>query len=162
MSVGATLWRIGTDTPGFEAHDLSGKGAELTGGRWNRIGTPMLYASTSRALACLETMAHLASEPLPLNRCLVQISVPGTAWKSARVFDPARQIGWDALPAGKASLDWGTQWARERATLLAWVPSIVVPEEMNVLINPTHPDAAHVQATKARRWTCDARLAQRL
>ena len=70
------MWRIAADTPTYEADDLSGKGAELSGGRWNRKGTPLIYASVSRALACLETVVHLTQTPLPLNRYLVEIRVP--------------------------------------------------------------------------------------
>ncbi|MFT3820724.1 MAG: RES family NAD+ phosphorylase [Rubrivivax sp.] len=158
MSVDVTLWRIGTDTPDYEAHDLSGKGAEKSGGRWNRVGTPLVYASTTRALVCLETMVHLAKKPLPLNRYLVRISVPMAAWSAALELDSTALVGWDAEPAGKASLDWGTDWVGGASTLLARVPSIIVPEEFNVLINPAHPDAGAVKAVKIRKWLYDTRL----
>lgn len=158
MSAGVTLWRIATDTADYEAHDLSGRGAEATGGRWNRAGTPLVYCSTTRALACLETVVHLARHPLPLNRCLVGITVPAPAWAAAVDLDGATLVGWDAQPAGKASLDWGTAWAQAGTTLLARVPSVVVPEEFNVLINPAHAAIAHVESKKWRRWLYDARL----
>jgi RES domain-containing protein len=159
LSAQVALWRIATDTPDYEAHDLSGVGAERAGGRWNRVGTLLVYSSTSRALACLETVVHLASRPLPLNRYLVRIVVPAAAWKAATVVDPAKLVGWDAEPAGAVSLDWGNRWVASKATLLARVPSVIVPEESNVLINPAHPDASIVQATKIRRWLYDTRLA---
>jgi RES domain-containing protein len=158
LSVQVTLWRIAADTPTYEANDLSGKGAEKSGGRWNRVGTPVVYASTSRALACLETVVHLSTPPLPLNRFLVELSVPIAAWRAAVKVDPAKLVGWDAEPAGKASLDWGAAWLASKATLLAKVPSIIVPEEWNVLVNPAHPDAAMVVASKVRKWTYDSRL----
>lgn len=160
MSVEVTLWRIGADTPSYEAHDTTGKGAETSGGRWNPVGTPMLYTSTSRALACLETVVHLAVESLPLNRYLVKLTVPIAAWKAAMVVDPTKLVGWDAEPAGKASLDWGARWVGAKSTLLALVPSIIVPEELNVLINPAHPDATDIRAFKVRKWVYDARLAR--
>jgi RES domain-containing protein len=159
--VDITLWRIGTDTPDYEADDLAGKGAERSGGRWNRIGTPLVYASTTRALACLETVVHLAKKPLPLNRYLVRISVPEAAWTAATELDPSTLVGWDAEPAGKASLDWGTGWAVSGTTLLARVPSVIVPEEFNVLINPAHPGAAGITASKVRKWLYDTRLMPR-
>ena len=87
--------------PLYEAHDMTGKGAELSGGRWNRVGTALVYASTSRALACLETVVHLAADPLPLNRYLVAVSVPAAAWAAAVELDPATLVGWDAEPAAK-------------------------------------------------------------
>ena len=153
-----TLWRIAVDTPNYQADDLSGKGAESSGGRWNPVGTPLVYTSTSRSLACLETVVHLAKQPLPLNRYLVQFAVPAAAWSAAVEFDPATLVGWDAEPVGQASLAWGQAWARSGTSLLARVPSVIVPEEFNVLINPRHRDAADVKASKVRRWLYDARL----
>lgn len=153
------LWRIATDTPDYTADDLSGKGAEVSGGRWNRVGTPMIYASTSRALACLETIVHLAGDkPLPLNRYLVELRMPADSWTDRTTFDPAAYPGWDAEPAGMVSLDWGTQWAASTSTLLAEVPSIVVPEESNVLLNPRHVDVRRIGVTKIRKWLYDERL----
>ena len=159
MSVVFDIWRIATDTPDYEAHDVSGKGAKETGGRWNRKGTPAVYASTSRSLACLETVVHLgASTALPLNRFLVKIQIPIASWNVRTVFKPATHVGWDAEPAGKVSLDWGTNWALGKSSLIAEVPSIIVPEEPNFLINPAHPDAHKLKATKVRKWTYDFRL----
>jgi RES domain-containing protein len=154
------LWRIAADTPDYGADDLSGLGAKKSGGRWNRKGTPLVYASFPIALACLETVVHLGgSFSLPLNRYLVRIDVPEDAWAARTVFDPSLHVGWDALPAGLVSLDWGTLWARSASSLVAEVPSIVVLEERNVLINPAHPAAAALVAKKVRRWTYDRRLA---
>jgi RES domain-containing protein len=153
------IWRIGTDTPTYVAEDLSGRGAETTGGRWNKKGTPMLYASSSRALACLETLVHLAGgDPLPLNRYLVELTVPDGLWKTRAVFDPTAHVGWDAEPAGKISIDWGDEWARSGASLLAEVPSVVVPEETNIIVNPAHVDISRIAIKKRRRWTYDIRL----
>lgn len=153
------VWRIASDAPGYVAHDLSGKGAEKTGGRWNRKGTPMVYASQSRSLACLETVVHLGGgNPLPLNRYLVRVEIPIALWKSRAVFDHGAHIGWDAEPAGKVSLDWGTAWVAGMTTVLAVVPSVIVPEEVNILINPTHTDVSKVTATKVRKWTYDQRI----
>lgn len=152
-------WRIAADTPLFLADDLSGEGARITGGRWNRSETPLIYASTSRALACLETIVHLAgADALPLNRYLVEISVPDTTWKRRQVFVSNEHVGWDALPAGRTSLDWGTEWAADGGTLIAEVPSIILPEETNVLINPWHRDIGRISAKKIRRWNYDMRL----
>ena len=56
------------------------------------------------------------------------------------------------------SLDWGTDWARGMTTLMAEVPSVIVPEESNVLINPAHKDAAGLVCEKIRKWLYDPRL----
>jgi RES domain-containing protein len=152
-------WRIASDTPDYTADDLSGKGAEITGGRWNRKGTPMVYASSTQSLACLETVVHLGgASPLPLNRYLVQIRIPISIWKVRTRFRIDDHVGWDAQPAGKVSLDWGTAWSSGKASLVAVVPSVVVPDELNILINPTHPDISKVHAGKIRKWTYDPRI----
>jgi RES domain-containing protein len=153
------VWRIATDTPDYGADDLTGKGAEKTGGRWNRKGTPLIYASASIALACLETLVHLAGgTPLPLNRYLVRIPLSPTAWRKRIVFDPSAHVGWDAEPPGLVSIDWGTEWARSGASLVAAVPSVIVPEESNILINPAYPGAARLSVRKLRQWRHDMRL----
>lgn len=154
------LWRIATDTPEYEAHDLGGKGAEKTGGRWNRPGRPVVYSASSVALACLETVVHLNAAGLPLNRFLVRIEVPDELWQARRTLTPADlPVGWSAIPEGKVSLDIGDGWLQDGPTALLAVPSVIVPEEFNVLINPLHPQAAGIHAAKVRPWFYDQRLA---
>ena len=117
-----------------------------------------MYTSGSIALACLETLAHLAAGDLPLNRYLVKVEVPDALWKAAEIFDPKNHVGWDAIPTGRVSLDAGDAWAVARTSALLTVPSVIVPEERNILINPAHPDTTQLRAIKLRRWTYDPRL----
>jgi RES domain-containing protein len=154
-----SAWRIATDTPSYQAHDLSGAGAEVSGGRWNAPGLPVVYASESRALACLETIVHLNSGGLPLNRYLVEITIPEVTWQLAERLT-ARQlpVGWEAAPAGQVSISFGSYWLRERRSALLLIPSAVVPEEQNILINPLHPNSRTITATKQRRWLYDPRV----
>ncbi len=162
MRAGRRLWRIATDTPSYSADDASGEGARITGGRWNRTGIPMLYASESRALACLEVLVNLnTGDDLPLNRYLVAIDIPASDWKQRVRFEPEKHVGWDAEPAGLVSLDWGTEWTNSRQSLLAEVPSVIVPDESNYLINPLHPNMPQVSVRKERRWLFDRRLKAR-
>jgi len=157
--VTTTFWRIATDTKTYEADDLSGTGAKTTGGRWNDIGVALLYAAGSRALACLETVVHLNSGGLPLNRYLVEIIVPGDLLSASEVATTdCLPVGWDAEPAGRVSISFGSEWAASMRTALMLIPSVIVPEENNLLINPKHPDAARISARKVRRWTYDPRL----
>jgi RES domain-containing protein len=156
----ATVWRIGQDTPEYEAHDLSGRGGEIAGGRWSRKGRPIVYSAGSISLAALETMAHLDSKGLPLNRYLVEITIPDAVWKKKIVFSHDQiPVGWDALPTGKVSLDFGDAWLAGGRSALALVPSVIVTEEFNVLINPRHPGAAQIAAKKLRKWLYDSRIA---
>lgn len=154
-----TVWRIGSDTPTYEADDLSGKGAERSGGRWNRPGRPVVYAASSIALACLETMVHLNQGGLPLNRYLVRIEVPQGIWAQRRTLKAVDlPVGWNAIPEGKVSLDAGDAWLKNGAEAILLVPSVVVPEESNALINALHPDAKQIKATKIRPWLYDGRI----
>lgn len=152
------VWRIATDTVDYTADDLSGVGARLSGGRWNRVGEAMVYSSESRALACLETLVHLG-DALPFNRFLVRIEIPEDVWESAITLSPRElPVGWNALPAGKVSIETGSKWLAEGRSCLLFVPSIVAFEEQNILMNPAHPDHARLAATKVRRWDYDPRL----
>ncbi|MBS0561578.1 MAG: RES domain-containing protein [Proteobacteria bacterium] len=152
-------YRIGTDTPAYEANDLSGKGAEITGGRWNEKGVAAIYAAESRALACLETLVHLAAGGLPFNRYLVEISIPDAVWSAARrETQTSLPVGWDAEPAGRASIAFGTEWLRSRISAVLVISSVIVPEERCILMNPAHPDSAGIRAVKSRRWLYDPRV----
>jgi len=155
------VWRIATDTPAYQADDLSGAGAKATGGRWNEKELPVLYTSETRALACLETLVHLNAGGLPFNRYLVAIAIPDETWANARFETRASlDVGWDAEPAGQVSIQFGTAWLRSASSAILVVPSVIVPEECNVLINPVHPDSAFITATKQRRWLYDPRFAK--
>ena len=156
-----TVWRIATDTPSYEADDLTGAGAKATGGRWNSPGMAVVYTSRTRALACLETVVHLGAGGLPLNRHLVRVEIPDAVWADAREETSATlPVGWDTEPAGRASIAFGSAWIHSGASALLIVPSVIVPEELNVLINPRHPDSARISAAKVRRWLYDPRLAR--
>lgn len=153
------VWRIGADTKTYAADDMSGAGAKLSGGRWNDVGAAIVYASPTRALACLETFVHLNAGGLPLNRYLVEIEIPDDIWTKAENVAPSSlAVGWDAEPAGLVSTSFGTTWAHSNRSALLLVPSVIVPEEQNVLINPAHPDARRINARKIRKWLYDPRL----
>ncbi|MDH0866838.1 RES family NAD+ phosphorylase [Mitsuaria sp. GD03876] len=154
------LWRIATDTRDYLAEDLGGKGAEITGGRWNRPGRAVVYTSVTASLSCLETVVHLQDNALPLNRYLIRIDVPDDVWALKAVLRlEDLNPGWSAIPEGRISLDLGDGWLAANDTPLLVVPSVIVPEESNVLINPTHPAVRHIVAVKLRAWHYDRRLA---
>jgi RES domain-containing protein len=149
------LWRIAATTPKYVADDMSGAGAKNTGGRWNSVSMAVTYSSENIALAVHETVVHLRSGGLPLNRYLVRIDVPDDVWAARQVLTPP--VGWDALPAGMISVQAGDDWLLSKASAMLVVPSVIVPEESNVLINPLHSDAARIVATALRKWHYDPR-----
>ncbi len=151
------LWRIAVETPAYPASDLSGTGARITGGRWNSKGAPVVYCSTSIALATLETVHYLRGGGLPFNRYLVRIAIPDVVWNARQVLDPFPG-GWDAIPAGLSGKRAGDGWIAAGKSALLLVPSVIVPDEYNVLLNPRHADAAAVTASTVRRWSYDPRF----
>ena len=152
-------WRIGVETAAYKADDTSGGGAQKTGGRWNRVGTALVYTSTTRALACLETIVHFKTQDLPLNRYLVRFDIPERIWEKRETLSvDCIDVGWDAIPFGSTSMDIGERWVRESRSCVLEVPSVIIPEELNVLINPAHPDAKEITATMVRKWMYDSRV----
>lgn len=153
------VWRIATDTPHYGADDLTGKGAQITGGRWNREGLPVLYCADTPALACLETVIRLNTGDLPLNRYLVSIEIPEGVWDKRQELPlDMLPVGWDAVPAGLVSLNLGSSWLQAQVSPVLVLPSAIVPECHVVLINPQHPQAVGVTATKTRKWHYDPRI----
>jgi RES domain-containing protein len=153
------LWRIAKHTADYAATDLSGGGARACGGRWNSKGTPVVYAATTVALATLETLAHLGGNIAIRNAFLVRIAVPASVWKSRQTLT-ADELAptWLAEPPGSTSIDAGNAWLAKRACALLLVPSVIVPEEYNVLINPLHPLANKLTAAVVRHYVYDPRL----
>lgn len=153
------VWRIATDTPDYASDDLSGAGAKITGGRWNRIGLPVTYCADTPSVACLETLAHLGTGSLPLNRYLVAIDIPDRVWKVREKYEPKTlSVGWDAIPMGVVSLNFGDQWLSACKTAIMVVPSAIVPEDSVILINPAHTDTLAITSSKIRKWLYDPRL----
>ncbi len=149
-------WRIGAETRSWRANDLGGKGAAMYPGRWNGKGEAVVYAAETRSLAVLETAAHVDSSGFPLNRFLVEIRIPDELWAKRELVDPARlDPAWSAIPAGMASVRYGSAWLLSKRSPLLLVPSVIVPEEHVVLIHPSHPDAGRLSAKVIRKFEYD-------
>lgn len=142
----------------YPAIDLSGTGAKITGGRWNHPGVAIVYCSTNIAITVLETLNAIKNGELPFNRYLVAVDIPDDLWSSAVDGFSTPIGGLDAIPHGFSSKKLGTDWANSSLSAVLKVPSIYVPEEVNVLINPLHPDAYRITARAVRRWIYDSRL----
>ena len=162
-----SAWRIATrgardgvaGLPKWHETDLDGAGAALSGARWNARDFRMVYAATNISLACLETVVHFAPFGLPITRYLVEILIPQDVWANAQAPAMAQlPKGWDARPRTMASVRYGTQWLQDARTALLIVPSVIVPQERNVLINPAHPDARRIQAVSRGVFEYDERV----
>lgn len=147
------VWRI-TRAP-FQA--LDGEGARLNGGRWNSEGVAVVYTSTTLALAALEYLVHVDLEDVPEDLVAMRIQIPDglPAWRVEVANLPA---DWTEVPDHPACVKLGDAWAKNAITALLHVPSAVIPEEENLLINPRHPDAGRVTVVHTRRFVFDPRL----
>ena len=153
------LWRVAADTPSWAADDMSGKGAANKGSRWNHAGELVTYAATSISLAAWETRAHFGrGAALPWNRFLVRLDVPDDVWSAREILRRPPPVGWDAIPEGIVSRNQGSTWLKSARTALLAVPSVIIAEEDNLLINPAHVDSARLVATKVRRFVYDHRV----
>lgn len=154
-----TVWRIAKQTKDFKADDLSGGGAAAVGGRWNSEGNHVVYAGTSVSLCTLETLAHIGDDIASRNRFLVAIEIPMKLMANCKVLKPIDlPVTWVTEPPGMDTMKIGDEWLKRGEELLLLVPSVIVPEEFNVLINPKHKDAHHIRAKVVRPYIYDPRL----
>jgi RES domain-containing protein len=148
------IWRICSARYADEA--FSGQGARRYGGRWNNPGTPMVYASTSLALAAIELFVHLEPNLQPDDLVAIAATLPAG--------EPARRAKPEFLP-----LDWwsddfaplrtiGDTWVREKSSLAMEVPSAALRMEWNVLVNPLHPAASAIAIEMPQPFHFDARM----
>lgn len=147
------LWRIAQRK---YALDRLCAGPALYGGRWNPVGMPALYCGASIAICALEKFVHIGQAPLP-PLVLVAVDLP----ERSRVFTPAPDElpgRWDELPTSASAQALGRHWLEHTDALAMRVPSVVLPEESNVIVNPLHRDYALVQLSILRPFSFDQRM----
>ena len=147
------LWRL-TREP-FQ--DLDGEGARQFGGRWNGAGVAVVYTSSTLALAVLELLVHVDPEEMPTDLVALCLEGPDSA-SQKRVSVEALPSDWSRILDHPACRRAGEDWVREGGAALLRVPSAIVPEEENVLLNPAHPEAAGFVVTGRRPFALDPRL----
>jgi RES domain-containing protein len=145
------LWRISNRL------SLTGEGALRASGRWHTRGRRIVYCAENPATALLEVLVHFEIEirDLPAQYRLLKIDVPDDL--------SVDHVSLDDLPK-----DWpekvdetrriGDVWLATASTVMLRVPSVLVPETFNVLLNPAHRDAAHVVIAKVTEHVIDPRL----
>lgn len=138
---------------------LSGIGASMTKGyRWNSFNTKLVYTAESRALATLEVSVHLdLSEDLPSDRYYVEIEIPDDIIiLEVNIEDlPA---DWDSKPPTITTQTIGDDFVLENESAVLKVPSSIVPQEYNYLINPNHPDLTKIRVISETLMTFDSRF----
>lgn len=134
---------------------FSGEGARLAGGRWNRPGDAVVYASASLALAAMETFVHLGDDALGIKFVCFRIEIPDGVTVLRCRRPPA---GWRSEPPHEASMRYGSRWLRQARSAVLEVPSAVVPSETNYLLNPNHPDFRRIRIGRPLPFMFDPRM----
>ena len=132
-----TAWRISPAK--YQDTAFDGAGSKKYGGRFNSVGTPVVYTSASLSLATLELLARV-NERQRLATGRICLSVTFEERHVTACIENDLPDGWDARPYEPASQRVGDEWAGSEESLVLRVPSVVVPSECNYLINPEHPD----------------------
>lgn len=133
-------WRL--VSPKWAASAFDGEGARLAGGRWNSRGTPLVYLSSSLALAALELLVHIDYERALRNHYAIPVAFDEALVR--RLETEQLPENWTAVAAIPVTQALGDAWAKSGTSAILAVPSAVVPRELNYLLNPKHPDASRV------------------
>lgn len=137
--------------------DLSGKGAELAGGRWNSKGTVMLYTCESRALCTTEIAVHSPLGIMPTDYWLISIEFPDKI--EMLELDPASlPKDWKSFPHPHSTQVIGDRFIKEGKQLVMKAPSAVVQGDYNYLFNPSHLLFSQVKILHAESFAFDERL----
>ncbi|MBX2951594.1 MAG: RES family NAD+ phosphorylase [Leadbetterella sp.] len=134
------------------AHDLTGTGAKLFGGRWNHINVPSIYTAGSAALAVLEYSVNVNVAFVPLDLSLAVFEVD-----EKYIHIPKKLPGnWAAVPAPLSAKDFCSALLQDRIPVVR-VPSVVIPSEYNYLLNPSAEGKAF-RLLEVREFRYDLRI----
>ncbi len=137
------------------AHDLSGIGAALNGGRWNRKGTPILYTGENKEIALLETVVNTPPMLIP-NLDLVTLEIPDDSIREVEVSQ--LPDNWADYPAPRVLAELTEEWIREGTSIALKVPSCIIPTTHNYILNCRHPEYARVRLIEQVDFPFDRRL----
>jgi RES domain-containing protein len=139
------------------ANDINGIGSKLYGGRWNNVGNAVVYSSSTRALAALEVLVHLPPKNVKLmDFSVVAIEVPENSVDEISYAKIKDELIGNGLNSNFKLI--GDNWLKKNTILLLKVPSVVIPEEFNYLINPLHKDFHKVKIKETKLFRFDERL----
>ena len=155
------VWRICRQRHAATA--FSGEGSRLASGRWNSVGVPMVYTSLSLSLAVLEMFVHLDPDEEPDDLVSIAADVPtyeGMLEKEKISMRLKLPSGWRQAEIRELQRI-GDEWVDSRRSVSLLVPSVVVDDEWNLLINPAHPDAGKIKVVETKPFRFDARMFRR-
>jgi RES domain-containing protein len=137
--------------------ELSGKGASISGARWNSKGTEIIYCAQNRALAMAEVLVHLSLATLPNDFVMLTIDIPGDVF--IEVLNPEKlNIDWNVFPCTFDTPFLGDDFIKRNEACVLKVPSAVVKGDFNFLINPYHADFYKIKITEQTDFPFDKRI----
>ncbi len=139
------------------SRDLSGKGAEKAGGRWNSKGFAMVYTSESRSLCTAEIAVHSPLGNIPSDYFLSTIEFPDTA-DMLEIKEAGLPKDWKTIPHSNSTQLLGDSFLTDNKFLVMKVPSVVVQGDFNYLLNPAHKLFSKVKIKKTEAFEFDERL----
>jgi RES domain-containing protein len=153
-----TAWRIANKKHAATA--FSGDGAKTYGGRWNPPGYAAIYAAQSISLAILEMLVHLDEDQDIQAYVIAPVEFDDTQITS--LSEDNLPKSWASLPIGEETQLIGKVWLESMQSLVLKVPSCLVPQESNFIINPRHPAFPSLNIGQPQPLQIDPRLAAKL
>jgi RES domain-containing protein len=137
---------------------LDGMGGLYGPGRWHEKGNLVIYTSEHASLAAWEKVVHVASfENLPDDLLLVKIEIPDGI-EIQTVPQKILVKGWNSFPFTTETVKYGTSFLRKKEHLALQVPSVIIPDEYNIILNPIHPDIQSCKIISTTQFTFDLRV----
>jgi RES domain-containing protein len=121
------------------AKDLTGEGSRLYGGRWNHRLTACIYTSQSRALAVLEYTVNITADDIPRGLSMIALDIPDD--NILDISEPMLPGNWKETPATASTKDFGTRILKAMRYPVIKIPSTIIPQEFNFILNPFHSDS---------------------
>ncbi len=137
------------------AGDLSGYGAAMFGGRWNKKGMPVLYTGENKEIALLETIVHTPPLLIP-ELDILTLEIPDDSITTIEVKNLPKN--WNSYPAPVILSEIGEMWFKERKTIALKVPSSIIHSSHNYILNCIHPEYTRVRLIERKNFKFDSRL----
>jgi RES domain-containing protein len=152
------VWRI--DRQKHAENSFSGIGAKLNGGRWNSVGMSVAYSSATLSLSTLEKLVHMQLRHFSSKQNLVSISaeIPDNLLVERREETNLPQNWRSSEPYHPELISIGDEWLMSVRTAVLRVPSAIIPQEYNYLLNPAHPDFVNIKIGTPENFNFDQRL----
>ncbi|KAF0235838.1 MAG: RES domain-containing [Prolixibacteraceae bacterium] len=139
---------------------LDGMGGLYGPGRWHKKGFPVIYTSEHASLAAWEKIVHVASfENLQNNLLLVKIEIP-EGIEIQTIPQNVLVKGWDSFPFSNETVNYGTSFLLKKEYLALKVPSVIIPDEFNIILNPLHPEIQGCKVISAIPFLFDKRVSK--